>query len=187
MGRQDLSSAEPHNPNTTTIVHPTQVLMTGTSDFVGWGTYKGAGTTGGITNCPTYTGTRWQVYVDGRTFGLYFCRAEYGSEPDVAANQLFETRHTTCPTNGFTNWVFFWNSGFKTCQAVNGTRGTPVVGSESIGFDPQEIDIHYELLQYRVLGSTWIYWTTVPAQDRCVSAGYTLTTSNGTTDWTMVH
>lgn len=161
----DLVPGMPFNPTVDAIVHPAQIGFP-SGDFLGWGTAIGAGTG----DCPTYTGTRWQVYVDGYAFGAYFCRQSYGSEPASAPNQDIEFKHTVC--NGPTRWAFYWNSTQKTCQLVDGVRGMTSVGGESIGYDPQHIDIHYKQLKYRVLGGTWTPWHV--GQTTCVSAGYKL-------------
>ena len=169
----DLVAATPANPNTTTIVHPAQIVAA-SGDFVGWGTAKGDGThdPDAISNCPTYVGTRWQLYADGLTFDQYFCRqGAYGSEPNTASNQDIEIIHTSC--NGATRWAFFWNGAQKTCQAINGVSGEPNIGGESIGADPQHLDIHYKVLKYRILGGTWAAWHS--GQITCVSSGYLLT------------
>jgi hypothetical protein len=152
FGHTDLVSAQPVDSSNDAIVHPIQVDGSGTSDFLGWGTAKGVG----VDDCPTYTGSRWQVYVDGVSFGVYFCRQEYGSEPDVANDQKFEVRHTSC--DGSTRWAFYWNYALKTCQAFNFAAGMPSAGGEAIG-GPQEVDVRYRDMQYRVLGGSWTYWT----------------------------
>lgn len=174
---EDLYSATPFDPVTTAIVHPTQIAMDGSGDFVGWGTTKGVGTNDpdAISNCPANLGARWALYVDGFKNTVYFCRQSYGSEPDVASGQVVEIRHTTC--NGSTQWAFSWNSSLKTCQTVNGTRGTPNVGGESIGADPQHIDTRYRALKYRVLGGNWTNWTT---SSFCVNSGYVVTVNSVT-------
>jgi hypothetical protein len=175
----DLVAATPHDPSLTAIVHPTQISVESTGDFVGWGTKKGKGTnvSGAISNCPTNLGDRWLLYVDGRTFTRYFCRVGYGDEPNVAPGQRIEIIHTSCL--GSTRWAFKWNGTLKTCQAINGVAGKPIVGGESLGYDPQHIDIHYTLLKYRVLGGTWTAW--VAPNGSCVSVGYHLLI-NGTAD-----
>lgn len=180
LGIADLVSAQPLDPYATTIVHPAQIGMA-SGDFVGWGTMKGAGTNveGAISNCPGYTGTRWQLYVDGFDNDRYFCRRDYGSEPDVASNQHFEIRHTMC--NGQTRWAFFWNTVLKTCQAVDGVQGYPSVGGESVGANPQKIDVHYRELQYRVLGGTWTDWDS--NRFICEDATWYDVTGSGTDYW----
>jgi hypothetical protein len=187
-GGVDLMSGQPVAG--ASIAHPAQLVNTDGLNFVAIGTYKGAGTSGGIVNCPAVTGTRWAIYVDGRMDGIYFCKSGYGSQPDVAANQNFEIRHTTCPSGpwaGEVVHVFWWNTVFKTCHEINKITGFPAVGGESVGYNPQSIDVHFEQLQYRILGGSWTNWSTVPAGSRCEdSPPYDLTTSNGTTDWSAL-
>ncbi len=61
----------------------------------------------------------------------------------------------------------------KTCQLINAVQGTPSAGGESIGANPQRIDIRYKQLRYRVLGGTWTAWHV--GQFTCISAGYGIT------------
>ncbi len=164
QGNVDLVPATPFNPSTTGIIHPAQVIMA-SGDFIGWGTHIGVGTSGGITNCATYTGSLWILYVDGRTFGKYFCRASYGSEPATANDQHIEIRYISC--SGSVRWAFYWNGNLKTCQAVDGTHGFAVVGGESLGHNPQKIDVRYQQLVYHV--SNWANWTT---STLCENPGY---------------
>ena len=94
-----------------------------------------------------------------------YCRTGYGSEPDVAPSQHFEIRHTAC--NGQTRWAFYWNSALKTCQLVDGSGGYPSVRAESKGTDPQQLDIHFDDLEYRIYGGSWTDWgaDTYPCED----------------------
>lgn len=72
----DLEDADPNLSNT--IAHPLQWSSAQSVDLVGWGTYKGHGVTSG---CPDdHTG--WNVYVDGKSFGDYFCRFLGTALPD---------------------------------------------------------------------------------------------------------
>jgi hypothetical protein len=168
----DLMAASPVDPNSTAIIHPAHILAS-TGDGVGWGTMKGRGTNDpdAISNCVANLSDRWMLYVDGRTFGRYFCRQGYGTEPNSIASQDIEIRHTSC--NGSTRWAFFWNGTLKTCQAINSSAGTPHAGGESVGANPQHINIRYRQLRYRVLGGSWTPWTS--GQGACVSAGYGFT------------
>lgn len=163
--------ATPFEPNTTAIVHLNQMAMA-SGDFVGWGTAKGVG----VDNCPTYTGTLWYIYVDGYAFGIYFCRqGNYGSLPPTADNQHFEILYTTC--SGSTRWAFYWNSTLKTCQAVDGSHGTAYVGGESIGHDPQKIDVRDNGLVYHV--SNWADWT---ASTTCTNTSFYHRVTSSATD-----
>ena len=168
----DLIAASPFDPNFTTIAHPAQIAAAN-GDGVGWGTMKGHGTNvpGAISQCHTNATDRWELYVDGYTFGQYFCRQGYGSEPNSITSQDIEIRHTSC--NGSTRWAFFWNGTLKTCQAISGSAGTPYVGGESAGVDLQKIDIRYRQLRYRVLGGNWTPWGL--GQGSCISTGYGIT------------
>lgn len=172
---QDLYSRQPTNPNTTTIVHPVQMKMETGPDFVGWGTMKGKGLDPQF-SCDTYTGTRWILYADGYSYGQYFCtNLIYGSTDDVASNQVVEIRHTSC--GGLTRWALFWNNVEKNCVFLNGVRGFPSAGGESVG-SPQEVDTFYGDLQYRVLGGSWTNWNTM---DDCVDPGFDIDGSPN--DW----
>ncbi len=128
------------------------------NDFVAIGTHLGAATRGGgISDCGAVSGSRWAVYVDGQTYGQYFCRQVYGSEPANAQDQHVEIIHTTC--NGTIQWTFKWNTVVKTCQTVNGVGGIPAVGGEAGWYnDPQTIDVRDHSLTYRVFGGTWTAW-----------------------------
>jgi hypothetical protein len=179
QGDADSEAATPHNPSTTGIVHPSQIAMS-SGDFVGWGTTKGVGTNDptAISNCPTYTGTLWYLYVDGYSFGRYFCRQTYGSLPSSFSNQHWLIRYSSC--SGSTRWAFWWNSTLKTCQAVSGDRGAPGLGGESIGYDPQHIDSRQHALQYHV--SNWASWTS--DNTTCTNPDYRVV-KHSNTDYTF--
>lgn len=59
------------------IAHPMQMLFENSNDWVGFGTYKGSGA-----SCIHDT-TNWSIYMDGRTFGQYFCTSN-SSWPDYS-------------------------------------------------------------------------------------------------------
>lgn len=169
---QDLSPAIPHS-FATNIVHPIQVV--GTDDFVAIGTFVGAGTnvSGAISNCGANSGTRWAIYVDGSTDFQYFCRTgSYGSEAADAQDQHAEIIHTTC--GSATEWTFTWNSAVKTCETTNDAGGFPVVGAESVGYDPQTFDVRDQSLTYRVLGGTWTAWY-LSGETSCLAFHYSYT------------
>jgi hypothetical protein len=143
-----------------TIVHPFQLAsnVAGSSDFFGWGTYRGEGTTGGLTNCPDNYNSGWHVYADGVQFQDYWCRGGYGDLPSSSANQEFAFRRTTCPYNGFTRFVTYLNGSVKTCALIDGTAGQLAVGGESVGTSlTQDIDVDYEALHY-YSGGVWRLW-----------------------------
>lgn len=177
-GLMDHFAANPFDWQTTAIVHPTQIVMD-SGDFIGWGTATGAG----VDNCPNVNSNRWSLYIDGMTFGTYFCRqGAYGSTSATAQDQRFEIIHTSC--SGLTRWRVSWNGTQKDCQLVNGAGGTPDVGGESIAHDPQRIDIGYQRTQYRILGGTWTNW---PAgADSCANLPFYGISGNGTTTWVPV-
>jgi hypothetical protein len=140
------------------IAHPFQVAsnVLGSDDFVGWGTTRGVGTSGGITDCPDDYSSSWQVYADGNQFGQYWCRQNYGSLSLTATAQQFKFFHGTC-SNGLSRWVLFLNSVQKTCALIDSSSGSLSVGSESILYDPQELDVLYDNLQVK-FNSGWASW-----------------------------
>lgn len=79
--RFDHRSATPLS-SVTAIVHPMQVDGWGSSDFIGWGTVKGVGVPG--TSCGDNFTNNWDVYVDGYSFGVYFCNQTWGSVANTA-------------------------------------------------------------------------------------------------------
>jgi hypothetical protein len=143
------------------IIHPFQLLsnVAGSDDFVGWGTARGVGTSGGITDCPDDYSSGWHVYADGIQDGSYWCRqGGYGTLPNIAANQQFKFRYTTCPSTGLTRWVMYLNGTQKTCAWVDSGSGVLAAGGESIGTTAtQDIDVDFEALHYH-MGGVWYLW-----------------------------
>jgi len=177
QARQELTAATPHSASTA-IVHPLQIGMA-SGDFVGWGTAMGVGTNdpNALSDCPDNPGPRWAIYVDGIAFGYYFCRQSYGSTDPAATSQDAEIIHGTC--NGATQWTFKWNGTVKTCETVSGAGGTPSVGAESIGYDPQNVDIRDHRLTYRILGGTWTDWYS-GGEQTCTGSYYSVTKNSAT-------
>lgn len=174
-GVQTTQQLEPATPiSGATLVHPVQIVNQGSvGDFVAMGTFHGVGTNGGGSqDCATVISSRWAVYVDGRAFTTYFCRAQYGSTDADAADQHVEVIHTSCDG---TQWVFKWNSNVKTCQTVSGAGGLPAVGGESPGDTSGDIDVRDQELRYRILGGTWTAWQ-ASDEASCADAAYGITT-----------
>ncbi|HET7181008.1 MAG TPA: hypothetical protein VFI15_02120 [Candidatus Limnocylindrales bacterium] len=163
----DLFAATP-NDHSSTIVHPLQIGgSSGSGDFIGWGTAIGEG----VSQCPDYFGANWQVYVDGASFGTYFCHQPFGSLASNASGQVFKMQFEPCPSNPqFSQWAMFLNGVFKVCQGIDSTSANRVVaGGESItsGGD-QVIDVRYRSDKY-LKGSTWSAWG---AGDSCTNSPY---------------
>jgi hypothetical protein len=149
-------------PANSAIVHPFQLLtnVVGSDDFIGWGTARGEGTVGGITDCPDDYSAGWHVYADGRQFGDYWCRQTYGTLPDVANNQQFKFRYLTCPATGLPRFVMYLNGVQKTCALINSNAGQLAAGGEAIGDNnvTKDIDVDYEALHYYFSGQ-WYLWS----------------------------
>jgi hypothetical protein len=163
----DLYAATPLSGQSA-IVHPLQLASSSSADFLGWGTAKGVGTTGGSTNCPDdFSG--WNVYVDGMAFGVYFCEQTYGALADTAQNQVFTIVHESSAgcAGAFDMYL---NGVSKTCRVIDGTNGQVSAGAESIGTtETQLIDVHYESKNYNNPSTGWQPWG---AQAGCANAGY---------------
>lgn len=144
-----------------TIVHPFQLAaaVAGSNDFIGWGTMRGEGTTGGITNCPDDYSSGWHVYADGTQNGFYWCRAgSYGNLPNSIQAQEFAFRYAMCPSIGASRMVFYLNGTQKTCAWMDGYQGVLAAGGESVGTtNTQDIDVDYEELHY-YQGGVWTEW-----------------------------
>jgi hypothetical protein len=134
-----------------TIVHPMQLNSNSSEDFIGWGTAKGAG----VADCPDDYSSGWKVYVDGTSFGTYFCRQAYGSLSSNAQNQALKFLRGTC--SGTSKWVFYVNAVQKTCQVINGSSGSISDGSENISDSTQNLGIRYHGLQVK-FASGWVSW-----------------------------
>lgn len=138
------------------IVHPTQIVTSTFTDFVGWGTYKGVPPPG--TSCATNSASTWNVYIDGIKFGNYFCQDGYGTVANAAQNQFFRIEYTTCPGDGGTKWVFHWNSAWKTCLTINDDHGGPNAGAESAfnHSQTQTLTITYSAVRTKDTSGSWI-------------------------------
>lgn len=160
----------------TTIVHPLQIVSTITPDFIGWGTYRGYGThvSGALSNCPDDY-SDWNIYLDGVSFGTYFCRVGYGAVGDaVQDKQLKVTNH---PSDTCTNiWRLYWQFELRACQEFNGYWGTSTAAggeaanSSALTSEIQHIDVHYGQLQYQGINTNdWHSWG---ESERCVEPYY---------------
>lgn len=152
----------------TAIVHPLQIAAND-GDFVGWGTYKGRAPTAG--NClDDYSG--WNLYVDGASNGVYFCRSSYGALPDNPSFHNFRINYTTCPSSGRTRWVFSINEQAQTCNDMGGHQyGVTAAGGENVyTYTNQRIDVLYADLTWRSPTAGWLRWTN--SQRMCQDPGY---------------
>ena len=163
-------------------MHPYQVGSTvpGSTDFIGWGTYRGRGTTGGSTNCPADYSSGWHVYADGRINLQYWCRANYGTLSSSAANQQFKYLYGTC-RDGTTRWVLYLNGTEKTCARIDSGTGMLVVGGEVVGTTTsQNLDVDYENLQIK-FNSGWAFWGS--SNDPCSDDDYVIFEASNTEFW----
>lgn len=153
LAKVDLFAASPAN-NSSTIVHPLQVAVA-SGDFVGLGTAIGKG----VDQCPDYFGSNWQVYVDGQSFGVYFCRQPFGSLASTAKGHIFFMQYITCPFDTTkTLWVAYFDGYAKLCVGTNGSSAIGVGGGgESIYNHSQKIDVRYYGDEYRK-GTSWYLW-----------------------------
>lgn len=157
-----------------TIVHPVQISMTKSVDFVGWGTVKGKGTTGGtephLSDCPDNYSAGWHVYADGVQYDQYWCRAGYADVGGNAKDVDLKIRYGTCPTTGLPRFVLYLDGVANTCALTDYSYGTVAVGGESVYADPpvMEIDIDHENLQV-YFTSGWYYWSASAVNTECDS------------------
>jgi hypothetical protein len=175
----DHRSATPLNSNTA-IVHPTQIDGYGSAtDFLGWGTVKGVGVPG--TSCDDNFTSSWDVYVDGVTFGVYFCNQTWGSVSNTAQNVRLTIQHMpSC--NGGPRWGMYWDGQLQLCKTIDATAGQGSAGAESIGTTAtQDLEIEYEGLQYRRASDlAWVNWAPTSS---CTNSGYVLTIIGPTEHW----
>jgi len=155
-GEMDLYSAQPNNTSAA-IIHPTQIVHDA-DNFVGWGTAKGIG----VDNSDDYFGTRWQIYFDGAQLGDYFCEQHYGDVADTAQNQFFRIEWTTCPGDGQSKFVVYWNSAWKSCKTIGVSNGRPLAGAESIGTTlTQDLQVGFAAVRAKPITAGWQYFTSL--------------------------
>jgi hypothetical protein len=169
-GVQDLNAANTINPNSTAIIHPAQVGLTTSGDFIGLGTKTGKGTTGGVANCPTTDNTQWRTYVAlshlAPTFAM--CTAVWRTTPPA--------RHSrSCtPSAPRQDPIGGWHRGNgvqQRCVNLNFTSGNrPSSGGESLGTAQiQNIDVYYRGMKYC---KPSVGWTDVGTIGTCADTGY---------------
>lgn len=151
------------------IVHPLQVKAPGAdTDFLGWGTYKARIVVG---NCPIDV-TGWNVYADGLSYNVYFCRVQ-GELPDDPSYHNFRLSFDNCPHLGRNRWVFYLNGTGLTCNAMGnwGRADGTGAGGESVGTtSTQTIDVYYKDTKYRHPTLGWQLWDS--RFDACADSGY---------------
>jgi hypothetical protein len=138
-------------------VHFAQMQVPGGVDFIGLGTVKGAGTTGGTVNCSShYGGAHWTGYYDYVVNGVYACQNFSTSAWVTGDNPSFQILYTTCPTIG-TRWVLTFAGAQRTCIYNGNTQGPKIVaGLETLTTADRNIDVKYTNLKKNLPGSsTW--------------------------------
>lgn len=104
-------------------------------------------------------------------------RCEYGSGVRLTIQHM-----PSC--NGISRWGMYWDGALQLCKTINSTAGRGSAGSESIGTtSTQDLEIEYEVLQYRKTDLTWANWT---PQLSCADPGYTVTVISNTEHWIEV-
>lgn len=164
------------------IAHPAELNPSSTHDLLGFGTVKGQGTTGGYPDCPTYTGSGWNVYVDGFFSGLYFCYV-LKNIPGNAQSQSFIVKRATpfCPGQYVTGWNLYWQGVLLSCVSET-FSSTDVVtaGAENGGArSGQALAVTYVQNQYRNVGSSFNYWSYRYDE---YDSGYSVSTYGGRID-----
>jgi hypothetical protein len=181
---QDFVSATV--PNNITIVHPMQLAMIN-GDFIGWGTVRGEGTAQApVENCDDDYSAGWHLYVDGKSFGQYFCRNNFSpTVSDTAVDKTFTMSYGDCL--GLNRFRVYYEGTRKDCRHLNGTKGllvgagSELVGSQSPGYD---VTIHYFIARKRAAADlTWYAWT-VAAQFECENTGYQVRHISADNFWT---
>jgi hypothetical protein len=167
------------------IAHPAQLNpLFDLGEFLGFGTHKGQGTVGGTTNCPTYTGSGWNVYVDGEVYGLYFCLV-LGNVPGNAQSQSFIIRrHAGACTPYLTDpgWDVLWQGVTLACVSLSfGWTDRVSAGAENmVPYPGQAIGVTYVQLQYRPTGGgPFLYW---PWHYSNADPGYSIAPYRGRSD-----
>jgi hypothetical protein len=163
---EDLIAGWPDD--NTGLIHPLQISSPATTDFIGWGTTTGQGTSGGITNCATNY-NNYQIYYDYGTNGGddYYCHTGLGYVAHGAVNQLFQIRYNNATIRGGSSgWVISLNGSPIECLHFSWHASHFVaVGVEissyfgSIPYVQSAIDTDYNQLQlHGTVTGTWDDW-----------------------------
>lgn len=183
-GVETTRSLFDRTPATNTVIaHPMQVQSPISSDFVGWGTYRGGPVAG---SCATHTAGSWRVYIDGVNNGVYYCLSTFGTVGLTATSQVFQLNYQAClsfPYNA--QWVAFLNGSFKICRDMDGgaTSLADVVsagGESAPSSSTNDIDVHFTAARYRNSAWTWVNWG---VGINCQDVGYTLLVVSNTNFW----
>jgi len=179
-GRQGIRT-NPSTVNGISFVHPVQadVGSLGLS-FLAVGTYKGAGTSGHVQDCPDdYTGS-WSVYVDGEIGGVYFCDKVLDSAYNAGTNPKFQIEYTFCPSASANRWHLYFGGTLWRCQnsgAVGATRAAAGLETKGTTVD-RNIDVKYtELNINRRDGLAWLNFS---ANDNIADPNYTVNVVSNT-------
>lgn len=159
-------------------VHPAQLLSGSTSDFIAIGQSRGVGTNPG--NCGSDYNAPWDVYVDGRANGIYYCETVVPNDASPVSSENFMlNRGTQCSPGWF---QAFWDGDRELCEPGNFTGdwavsvGLEVVGGGNPTTTARNIDVRYYNLEIKVGNNWWDYlWDFLPATRRsaCTEHGYT--------------
>ncbi|MGZ3588964.1 MAG: hypothetical protein ACXVAE_07850 [Candidatus Limnocylindrales bacterium] len=172
-GFQMLTALTPHTGYS--IAHPGQLDPSFTDDFLGFGTYKGAGTQGGFVNCPAYYGSGWDVYVDGVVYGAYSCIEIETIAGNAQSQSFIAQRHSgSCTNETGPGWDLLWQGAIVDCESLSFSYTDFVsAGAENVGNYPsQPLAISYVQMQYRPAGSHYFYW---PSYVKATDPPYTIT------------
>lgn len=163
------------------VAHPLQVLIFLSSDFVGWGTYKGEGV--GQDCADAWSG--WSVYVDGRAFGSYHCSLVGVVLSSSAQDQNFKLSRGDCGPLGSGYWRAYLNFDRHACRRTDdditdsvsaGGEAVRISGTSSV----LHTDVHYQQLEYLAQSSVWHDWGIGTA---CEDPGYRLRRISNTNVW----
>jgi hypothetical protein len=160
------------------IAHPAQLNPSFSSDFLGFGTAKGIG----VDNCPTYTGSGWQVYVDGNVYGTYFCSALEYIAGNAQSQSIIMQRHSgSCPYDTGPGWDVKWQGAILTCITESFSYDDNLsAGAENGGSYPnQPLAITWVQMQYRRAGYSYAYW---PGHTNSTDSPYQILTYRGRAD-----
>jgi hypothetical protein len=172
-GFQMLTPLTPHTGYS--IAHPGQLDPSFTRDFMGFGTYKGAATQGGTINCPDYYGSGWNVYVDGKLYGVYFCIEIQNIAGNAQSQSFIIRRHSgSCTGETGPGWDILWQLTNIGCESMSFSFTDAVsAGAENVkAYPSQPLAISYVQAQYRPAGSAFAYW---PSYQPFTDAPYTIT------------
>jgi hypothetical protein len=153
------------------VIHPVQYESGTSVDFLGVGTFSGRATDDGPTENCEANYVNWNVYTDGRFFGVYFCEDIGVQLSSTAIGNRFKMRYDTTSNCGpYPRWNIYLNGSIIDCRQQNGNVGQVSAGGEVYNEPNPALRLsnrvhYYDVDKHSSVSGVWSSWSN--GESRC--------------------